>query len=110
MTDRYKIDTVTGQPVRLDFSLALNRMRRGFRVTRRPGSGTWIGIQPGYPDGVPANRNTANLLQVPEGTPVTVEPYLVLRTAEGGLVPWTASSSDILADDWCILVNEPYVG
>ncbi len=29
-------------------------------------------------------------------------PYLKMRTADGKLVPWLASQTDILAEDWCI--------
>lgn len=27
-------------------------------------------------------------------------PYVYLRTSQGALVPWTASQTDLLADDW----------
>lgn len=27
-------------------------------------------------------------------------PFIVMRTARGDLVPWLASQTDILADDW----------
>jgi hypothetical protein len=30
-------------------------------------------------------------------------PYIYLRTVTGDLVPWLASQTDMLADDWCII-------
>ena len=33
----------------------------------------------------------------------TLAPYLAMKTADNQLVPWLASQTDILADDWCIV-------
>lgn len=30
-------------------------------------------------------------------------PHIAMKTATGELVPWLASVTDIMADDWCIL-------
>lgn len=30
-------------------------------------------------------------------------PFLAMKTADEKVVPWLASQTDILADDWCIL-------
>lgn len=33
-------------------------------------------------------------------------PYIYLKTANGHLVPWLASQTDILADDWFEIEND----
>jgi hypothetical protein len=61
----------------------------------------WLAYQPGYPEGVAINANTAKATGLPEGTVRKFLPYLMLRTAgEGCFVPWLASQSDVLAEDW----------
>jgi hypothetical protein len=86
----------------VNFGDALSMLRAGARVTRQGwnGRGMWIGLQPGYPDGVPANAQTAKVTGLAEGTKVIVRPYLVMKTVNDELVPWVASQSDLLADDW----------
>jgi len=39
---------------------------------------------------------------MPEGTVCRFLPYLMMRTAQGDFVPWLASQTDILADDWML--------
>lgn len=29
-------------------------------------------------------------------------PFIVIHTAQGELLPWTASQADLLADDWAV--------
>lgn len=31
------------------------------------------------------------------------EPYVFLRTAQGGTIPWNCSQADLLADDWVVV-------
>jgi hypothetical protein len=66
------------------------------------GHGMFIVLQDGYPDGVPLNRNTALATGIPEDTVCRFRPYLMMWTAQGDFVPWVASQSDILADDWVV--------
>jgi len=79
-----------------DYGFALSRFRAGAKCARRGwnGRGMWVGMMPGYPDGIPANA----ALGVPVG--IKVRPYLVMLDAQGFLVPWLASQTDQLADDW----------
>lgn len=35
----------------------------------------------------------------PEGTSMTL-PFIFIRTVQGDLVPWLASQTDLLAEDW----------
>lgn len=91
----------------LTFSRALELLLEGHKITRsvwhHEKSGVWIGMQAGYPDGIGANENTAKLLGVEPGTPVTICPYVVMRTVGGALVPWTPNMIDLMASDWNVV-------
>lgn len=67
-----------------DFGWALARLRNGHRVCRRGwnAKNMWIALQ--RPD---------------EHSKMTL-PYIYMSTAQADLVPWLASQTDILADDW----------
>ena len=39
-------------------------------------------------------------LQVPDEHSKMSLPYIYMRTAQGDLVPWLASQTDMLANDW----------
>ncbi len=72
----------------MDFGTALSSLRRGEYVTRKGwnGPGMWVHLQ--KPD---------------EGSKMTLE-YLYMRTVQGDLVPWLISMSDLLAEDWVIVL------
>jgi hypothetical protein len=71
----------------MDFSNALNLLRDGLRVARAGwnGKGMWI------------------KLQRPDANSKMTLPYIYMKTADDNLVPWLASQTDILADDWELL-------
>ena len=70
-----------------DFGQALSALKDGLRVTRTGwnGSGMWL------------------QLQVPDAGSKMTLPYIYMSTAQGDLVPWLASQSDLLAVDWELL-------
>jgi len=39
-------------------------------------------------------------LQVPDAHSKMTEPYVYMKTAQGGLIPWLCSQADLLATDW----------
>lgn len=69
------------------FEKALVFLKDGERVCRKGwnGKGMWLEIQ--KPD---------------EHSKMTL-PYIYMKTADDNLVPWLASQTDILANDWEIL-------
>ena len=66
------------------FGQAVTALKRGRRVARAgwDGKGMWLELQ--RPD--PNSKMTL--------------PYIYMSTAQGGLVPWLASQTDVLAEDW----------
>lgn len=91
----------------MDFSEALRRVKGGEAIQRQGwnGKGMFVVLQKGYPEGIAINSNTANALNLPVGTILRFHPYLMMRTATGDYVPWLASQTDILADDWIVLAR-----
>lgn len=67
-----------------DIGDAVQEMHNGGRVCRKGwnGKGMWVE------------------LQVPDDNSKMTLPYVFMMTAQGQLVPWTCSQSDLLATDW----------
>lgn len=86
----------------MDFSSALLNCKGGFKIARKGWNGRemYVVHQKAYPEGIPINKNTAEATGIKEGTVCIFEPYLMMRTAKGTFVPWLASQTDLLADDW----------
>jgi hypothetical protein len=86
----------------MSFSEALTVLKAGGKVEREGwnGRGMWIVLQRAYPNGIPINRNTSEATGLPEGTNCAFLPYLMMRTVSGAFVPWLASHTDLLSDDW----------
>lgn len=81
---------------------ALEAMRAGLRVAREGwnGKGMFLFLVPGSQFTV----NRAPLLGIyPAGTVIDYCPHVDMRTADGKIVPWLCSQSDLLASDWVIV-------
>jgi hypothetical protein len=78
----------------LTFSDALFQLKAGALVMREGwnGKGQYLGIQ--HPD-----EKSANTL-----------PYIWIHTVQGDRVPWVASQTDLLAEDWCVCEKEGQIG
>lgn len=97
----------TGSHYSSDFGGALAGLQNGKKVTRSGwnGSGMFIVLQKGYPDGIAINQNTADATGFEVGTVKKFLPYMMFCTAQGDFVPWVASQTDLLASDWTVLEN-----
>lgn len=89
----------------MDFGAALTALRAGSKLARSGWNGArmFIVLQAGYPDGIAINANTARATGIAEGTVCRFRPYLMMFTAQQDFVPWVASQTDVLADDWEIV-------
>lgn len=92
----------------MDFSAALVQIKERRRVAREGwnAGGQFVVLQDGYPDGIAINANTARATGLDVGTVCVFRPYLMLRTADGSMVPWAPTVSDVLAEDW-LTVDRP---
>jgi len=72
------------------FGLAIGALKAGQRVSRSGwnGKGMWLEL-------VTPNGSTAS------GFPLL--PWIGMKTADNKFVPWLASHTDVLADDWGVV-------
>lgn len=68
----------------MTFGQAIEALRRGERTARKG----WNG------------KNMWLALQVPDEHSKMQRPYIYMSDAQGLLVPWLASQTDMLAEDW----------
>lgn len=70
--------------VERNFGWALQELKAGSKVMREGwnGKGMWLA------------------LQVPDANSKMQLPYIYMKTADGKLVPWLASQTDMLSTDW----------
>lgn len=83
----------------MDFGRALHYLRNGARVARTGwnGTGMFLFLVPGSRFAV----NRPPLLGIyPEGTIIDYHAHIDMRTAQGTVVPWVASQTDLLMSDW----------
>lgn len=87
----------------LTFSQALEKAKFGKLIARRGwnGKGQAVAYRRGYED-IPCNRPHSEAWGIPVGESIKVRPYLQMRCADGYYQMWTASQTDILAEDWFV--------
>ena len=86
----------------MNFGQAIEQLKLGHKVSRAGwnGKGMFLFLVPGSTFTV----NRAPLLGIyPEGTQINYQPHIDMKTADGRIVPWVASQSDMLDDDWVVL-------
>lgn len=86
----------------LNFGEALHLLKEGYRIARKGwnGKGMFLFLVPGSQFKV----NRPPLLGIfPPLTEVNYRPHIDMRTADGEIVPWVASQSDLLVDDWVVV-------
>ena len=71
----------------MDFPDALKALKDGEQITRKG----WNGA------------NQYLTLQTPDENSKMTLPYIFITTVQGDLVPWLASQTDLLMEDWEIL-------
>lgn len=86
----------------MPFGLAIEALKKGKRVARAGwnGKGMWLDLIP--TDGYGLKNN--NYVSEPEFDGEThLLPWIGMKTVGNGFVPWLASQTDMLADDWMIV-------
>ena len=73
-----------------DFAWALRQVKSGCMIYRNGWNGPkqWVAMQ------------------TPDANSKMGLPYLYIKTVQGKLVPWHASQTDILADDWRVVTGD----
>lgn len=86
----------------LSFGDAITYLKLGYKVARAGwnGKGMFLFLVPGLVFKV----NRPPLLGIyPEGTEITYQPHIDMKTADDKVVPWLASQTDMLSNDWCLV-------
>lgn len=80
----------------VNFGEALEAIKQGKRVARSGwnGKGMWLTL-------VKANAYDVGIHSM--GGATKLLPYIAMKTVQDELVPWLASQTDLLAEDWIIL-------
>lgn len=89
----------TSMAMQVDFGAALAHVKAGGRAQRAGwnGKGMFIFLVPGSTFTV----NREPLLSIlGEGTQVNYHGHVDMKTADGKIVPWLCSQTDMLAEDW----------
>ena len=88
-----------------DFGTAIRALKEGRRVCRAGwnGKGMFLFLVNG--SNFVVNREPL-LSIMGEGTMATYRPHIDMKDAEGKVVPWLASQTDMLAEDWHVLDGE----
>lgn len=68
----------------MDFGMALAAVKEGAQASREGWNGKDMYIE----------------LQVPDEHSKMRRPYIFMKPVDGDLVPWVATQSDLLAEDW----------
>ena len=83
----------------MNFGLAIEAAKKGAKITRRGWNGKGMFLYY-VPEGrYPARTDAAKSIAAEDGK-VDYGAYIAIKTAQGNVVPWLASQTDILADDW----------
>ena len=88
----------------ITFGNALALLKQGHNVARHGWNGKYTYGKNMFLFLVPGSTFTVNrppLLSIyPEGTEINYQPHINMKTTDGTMVPWVASQSDLLAEDW----------
>ena len=89
----------------MNFGDALIALRTSRRVTRAGwnGAGMWLVLVPGSTITVSAGRPLGDAAPELVGQSVDYRPHIDIMTVQGSVVPWIASQSDLLAEDWTVV-------
>jgi len=86
----------------LSFGHAIAALKEGYKVARTGwnGKGMFLFLVAGSTFQV----NRPPLLGIyPEGTTINYHAHIDMKTADDKIVPWLASQTDVLADDWVVV-------
>jgi hypothetical protein len=93
----------------MNFGEAIEALKTGLRVSRQGwnGKNMWLSLvkESAYSVEHKAVGSTSRQDDVPE-----LLPWIGMRTADNKFVPWLASQTDLLSEDWSILATEDYRG
>jgi len=96
---------------RMSFGHAIEMLKLNRAVARAGWNekGMFLYLVPAPEQGYPAQTGVAKAF-FGEGALVPYGAYIAMKTATGEVVPWLASQTDVLADDWAVVYLEEKPG
>ena len=95
---------IEGIDTNLSFSNALEHLKSGQKMARSGWNGkgmfVYLVSAGNYPAKMPSIQGVFKDDEVPYGA------YLAMKTAQGFVVPWLASQTDLLENDWYVVGEE----
>ncbi len=85
----------------LNFSEALIALKQNSRVAREGWNGKNMYLT--YFSPVAHAMETLKVYDCETGTEKPLLPFILMKTADDMYVPWLASQSDVLANDWLVV-------
>lgn len=82
----------------MTFGLAIEALKRGERVSRKGWNGKGMFLYWVSPGEYPPKMNAAR--EFFGGRDVPYRDYIAMKTVDDQVVPWVASQTDMLAEDW----------
>ena len=105
--DSEKLEACDQPEIRLKdmaFGSAITAMKDGHRVARSGWNGKGMFLYYVPENKYPASRNEhGTMIGVFEDDMVPYGAYIAMKTAQNNVVPWLASQTDVLAEDWQIV-------
>lgn len=86
----------------MNFGKAIEALKQGKKVTRKGWNGKKMFLYY-VPEGLYPARTDAAKSIADENGKVQYGPYIAMKTAQGNVVPWLASQTDMLSEDWEIV-------
>ena len=87
----------------MNFGQALEQLKQGAKVAREGWNGKGMFLYYVPANKYPASRNEhGTMIGVFEDDMIPYGAYIAMKTAQNNVVPWLASQTDVLAEDWCI--------
>jgi hypothetical protein len=86
----------------MNFGQAIEALKNGYKVARSGWNGVGMYLYHVPPGEYPARTAIAKAEWGEEGL-VPYQAYIAMKTVQGTVVPWLASQTDMLAEDWKVL-------
>ena len=84
----------------MNFGQALEAMKDGFSVARHGWNGKGMFL---YHVPAAIYKTQTQVAKDVFGEEVEYSAYIAMKTAQGNVVPWLASQTDVLAEDWVMV-------
>lgn len=102
--NKIEVQDVIPEGATFDFGTAVEALKQGARVARSGWNGKGMFLYYVPENKYPASRNEhGTMIGVFKDDMVPYGAYIAMKTAQNNVVPWLASQTDVLAEDWQIV-------